>query len=404
MVNNILTTFPRIMVDEYQGRVARLQQLMVKANLDSVVLTSEDNYRYITGFDSPTWINLTRPRYCVIPRRGEPTIIIPENNSVIAKRTSWIPDVRTWVAPCPEDDGISLLLEAVKSSLGTSKRIGMEIGPESRLTMPIGDFLRFKDALGAVEVVDGFNLLLTLRMIKSSTEVERIRAIARIASSAFEALTDQLKAGDTEKLAGAKLRGELIKSGADTTPYVTGGSGRNGYTSINLALNDRVLATGDILTIDTGSTIDGYFCDFNRGWAFGEPADEVRRAYERVWRATEAGLAAVRPGVQTRDVWRAMAQVVAEQETTGPGLRYGQGRFGHGTGLRLCEPPSVNESDDTVLKPGMVITLEPCIAFVTDGDGELTSRIMVYEEDVLVTEDGCELLTKRAPRELPLVG
>lgn len=405
MVDSTSQTLPKITTDEYRGRVRGLQEVMAKVDLDAVVLTSEDNYRYITGFYSPTWINLTRPRYCVIPRSGDPTIIIPANNRVIAEHTSWVSDVRTWVAPCPEDDGISLLLDAVTACLGRSNRIGMELGPESRLTMPIGDFLRLKDALGAVEISDGFRLLHSLRMVKSPTEVERIRRIAQIASRAFDELANQLARGDSEKGAGAKLRLDLIKGGADTTPYVSGGSGRHGYSSINLALGDRILGPGDILTIDTGSTVDGYFCDFNRGWAFGQPSDEVRRAYERVWKATEVGLGVVRPGVETRDVWRAMAEALASEDrkAAGSGLRLGQGRFGHGVGLRMCEPPSVNEGDKTILKAGMTITLEPGMAFVAKADGESIAKVMVHEENVLVTEQGYELLTTRAPRELPVI-
>jgi Xaa-Pro aminopeptidase len=391
---------------EYEVRVRNLQGVMASADLDAAVFTSEDNYRYITGFYSPTWINLTRPRYCVVPRVGEPVIIIPANNDVIAAQTSWIRDVRTWVAPNPTDDGVTMVVDAIRACLGKSKRIGMELGPESRLTMPIGDFLRVREMLDA-EIVDGFGLLHGLRIIKSLTEIERMRRIAQITSRSFEALAGRLKVGDSEKDASAKLRLELIARGADTTPYVSGGSGRNGYTSINTALLDRVLTPGDILTIDTGSTVDSYFCDFNRSWAIGTPSDEACRAYELVWRSTEAGLAAARPGAQTADVWRAMAKVLAKENrlSKGEGQRLGQGRFGHGCGLRMCEPPSLNERDGTVLKQGMVITLEPGTAFTArDADGETGMRVMVHEENVVITDDGCELLTTRAPRELPVVG
>ena len=395
--------FPKITTDEYRERVHKLQELMAKSELDAIVLTSEDNYRYITGFHGPTWINLTRPRYCVVSRKGDPCIIIPANNSAIAEQTSWISDVRTWVAPCPEDDGISLLIEAIRPCLGKSNRIGMELGPESRLTMPVGDFLRLKEALGPVEIVDGFRPLHSLRMVKSPAETATIRRIAQIASRAFDELATELRLGDTEKAAGGKLRLELIKGGADTTPYVSGGSGKNGYTSVNLGLADRVLEAGDVLTIDTGSTIDGYFCDFNRGWAFGKPSDEVCRAYERVWQATEVGLEATRPGIPISDVWRAMARALASHDDQGGGLRLGQGRFGHGVGLRMCEPPSLNERDDTTLKVGMVITLEPGMAFIAGTSKDAAPKIMVHEENVVITEDGCDLLTTRAPSELPVI-
>src|SRR5829696_5312748 len=118
MSSTQLRALPKITTDEYRTRVHGLQEIMTKADLDAIVLTSEDNYRYITGFYGPTWVNLTRPRYCVVGRKGDPVIIIPANNSVIAEDTSWVSDVRTWVAPCPEDDGISLLLDAIRACLG----------------------------------------------------------------------------------------------------------------------------------------------------------------------------------------------------------------------------------------------------------------------------------------------
>jgi Xaa-Pro aminopeptidase len=401
--NDRIAPFP---TSEYETRLAKLQQVMAKADLDAAVFTSEDNYRYLTGFYSPTWINLTRPRFCIVPRAGDPVIIIPANNDIIAEQTSWVRDVRTWVSPNPVDDGVTMLVDAIRACLGKSNRIGLELGPESRLTMPVGDFLRVREMLKSVEILDGFRLLHGLRMVKSPGEIARMRRVAQIASRSFEALDSNLKVGDSEKDASVKLRLELVARGADTTPYVSGGSGRNGYTSINTALRDRVMAPFDILTIDTGSTVDGYFCDFNRGWAIGEPSDEVTRAYDKVWRATEAGLAVTRPGATTTDVWRAMAKVLAAEDgmSTGEGLRLGMGRFGHGCGLRMCEPPSLNEKDGTVLKPGMVITLEPGLAFTAkEAAGESRNKVMVHEENVVITEDGCDLLTTRAPRKLPVV-
>ena len=93
-------SIPDITVDEYKGRVAGLQALMDEARLDAVFVTSEANFRYVTGFDSPTWINLTRPRYCVVPLTGDPIIVSPTTNLIIIERTSWVTDVRSWVRTC----------------------------------------------------------------------------------------------------------------------------------------------------------------------------------------------------------------------------------------------------------------------------------------------------------------
>src|SRR5688572_12820019 len=99
-------------VVEYENRLEAAQRLMQRDRLDAILITSEDHFRYFTGFNSPTWVNLTRPRYAVLPCQGEIILIIPTSNTEIALRTSWVRDVRSWISPQPNDDGISLLRDA----------------------------------------------------------------------------------------------------------------------------------------------------------------------------------------------------------------------------------------------------------------------------------------------------
>lgn len=397
---------PPFTTDEYKARVARLQEMMERARLDAVFVTSEANFQYLTGFSSPTWVNLTRPRYCVVPRTRDPFIVSPTTNLVIIERTSWIRDVRSWVAPRPADDGISLLADGLRSCLGKHGRVGAELGPESRMAFPVGDFLRLRELLAPADVADGDALLRKARMIKSPGEVARIRHVCQIASAAFAALPGKVKPGDTERDACDRLKVDLIRRGADSTPYVCGQSGPGGYPCINLAPSARKLRAGDVFTIDTGSTFDGYFCDFNRQWGVGRVPRKIRNAYEIVWRAAEAGIAAVRPGRRLNDVWRAESEQMAG-ETAPDGGRVELaplGRMGHGVGMHMCEPPSVNAEDETVLAPGMTITIEPIMGYTVAGPNGPERRVMITEENVVVTETGCELLTRRAPPELPMIG
>jgi len=279
-------------------------------------------------------------------------------------------------------------------------RIGAELGPESRLGMPVGDFLRVKETISPIEVVDGFHMIASLRMIKSPAEVARIRRSAQIVSAAFEALPSQLKIGDTEQSAGRKLRLDILGRGAQSVPYLTVGSKQGGYTSVNSAPSLRVLRRGDLLALDTGSTVDGYYSDFDRNYAIGKPSAQLRGWHELVWDATEDGLKFVRPGVRTCDIWQVMVNRLKMHQGNG---RLRPGRHGHGIGLRLTEPPSLSQADRTVVTPGMVLTLEPSIAFTVDGEAGPEERIIVHEENIIVTEDGCDLLTRRASRELPVI-
>ncbi len=137
------------------------------------------------------------------------------------------------------------------------------------------------------------------------------------------------------------------------------------------------------------SRYGGYFCDFDRNYAIGKVSDQVRRVHEILYRATDAGIGAARPGNTAADVFAAQARVLVDA-----GIELGNvGRFGHGLGKILTEPPSNMPGDFTQLEPGVVLTIEPNAMY---GRG----RILVHEENIVVTADKAELLSRRAPREM----
>ena len=272
-------------------------------------------------------------------------------------------------------------------------RLGVPLGHESHLRLPAGDFQRLTDGLAGLEIVDAAALLHRLRYVKSAAEIEKIEHICGIASDAFEALPGVLRSGETERQACHRMRIDLLERGADRTPYLIAGSGPGGYDSIIMGPTDRVLEPGDVLIIDTGTTFDGYFCDFDRNFAFGRADDALRRAYEVVYASTDAGLKAARPGATTSDVWAAMWRVLE----AGGALGNSVGRMGHGLGMELTEWPSNTPDDMTPLEPGVVLTLEPGMEFEP-------GKQMVHEENIVITGDGARLLSRRAPAELPIVG
>ena len=187
-----------------------------------------------------------------------------------------------------------------------------------------------------------------------------------------------------------KFQADLLIRGADKTPYTAIGSGRGGYESIIMGPTTRRLRKGDIFLIDTGARYDGYFCDFDRNYSIGKTPDNVRHIHDFLFRATDAGIKAARPGNTAADVFKAQARVL-----TDAGIQLGNvGRFGHGLGKVLTEPPSNKIGDETPLVPGMVLTIEPNAMY---GDG----KILVHEENLVVTEANAKLLSRRAPREIP---
>jgi Xaa-Pro aminopeptidase len=383
--------------DEYRRRVSGARARMAALGLDCLFLTSEKNIRYLTGFHTQIWVSPTRPRYVVFPLEGEPVAIAPATNAPGFRRTSWIADVRTWPAPRPADDGVSLVVDALRAAVPPGGRVGAELGPETRIEMPAGDFLRIRDALTDRRLEDASRVLRPLRMVKSDAEITRYRRITGIASEAFARLPARLQPGQTEWEVYGILHGLLVELGADKVPYLVPVSGRDGCEQINMGPTDRVLQRGDVLFVDVGATWRGYFCDFDRNFALGQTTESLRTAYARVYEATEAGLAAVRPGRTCADVWRAMAAVLDPRG----GAETPVGRMGHGIGLDLTEPPSLAAGDETVLEAGMALTIEPSL--VLPAAGGRGRRLMVHEENIVVTETGYELLTRRAAAELPVV-
>lgn len=375
---------------EFETRVNRAHRIMQRHELDAVFVTTPPNVRYFTGFDSQFWESPTRPWFVVVPLGGAPIAVIPEIGAPEMALT-WVKDIRTWPAPVPEDDGVSLLKATLEGLPRRFGRIGAELGREMSLRMPVVDFLRLRDSLGS-EIVDGSPSIWEMRMVKTDAEIDHIRYICGIASDAYEALPSQLSIGESEREAVRKLRIDVARRGADATPFMPAISGPGGVSQIVCGPHDRPLEEGDILFIDTGSTFDGYFCDFDRNYAVGRISTEAARVHDALWLATEAGIAAAVPGTTTDKIWQAMSRIIEKAGAIGNNV----GRLGHGLGLQLTEPPSHRPGDGTAIVENMVLTIEPGMEYAP-------GKMIVHEENIVVTGDGAQLLTKRAPREMPVI-
>jgi Xaa-Pro aminopeptidase len=381
---------PRFTAAEFEARIERARGLMTELELDGLMVTSEPNLEYLSGFVTQfAWSSPTRPWYFVLPREGEAVGVIPEIGESNWRATSWCKTLVTWPSPTPENEGLDLLATAIGGIKRRFGRFGVELGQETRLGMAPGDLLRLGEAIRPFEMADCVPVLRELRLIKSMAELAHIRHICQIACDAFDHLPKLLRLGDSEKEICRKFAADLLLRGADKVPYTSIGTGKGGYDSIIMGPTERRLRKGDILLIDTGAKYAGYYCDFDRNIAIGEPPDEAKRVHDALWRATEAGIAAAVPGKTAADVFFAQAKVLEEA-----GLPVGNvGRFGHGLGKVMTEFPSNKPIDRTPLRPGMVLTIEPSAMF---GKG----KILVHEEDLVVTEGRPRLLTRRAPREM----
>ena len=186
------------------------------------------------------------------------------------------------------------------------------------------------------------------------------------------------------------MKKKLLDLGADHTLYMSCASGSGGYDQIICDPTEKKLAEGDILIIDTGTTLDGYFCDFDRNFGFGRLTENCETAYEVVWEAAKQGMEIAKPGNTCADISNAMSKILNKNSSISNSV----GRMGHGVGLQLTEPPSIMAGDNTLLQENMIIAIEPCIEYVP-------GVMLVQEENILITNNGFVRLTSRTPEKIP---
>lgn len=380
-------------IAEFEQRVERARRQMTVERLDAIIVSSEKHIEYFAGYRSDLWASPTRPFYLVVPRESAPVAVLPQGADAAWLASSWVESFLTWPSPRPENEGVNEVATVVRGLPSVFGRVGIEMGPESRIGMPLADVFRLLEALRPLEVDDCAGLCRTLRLIKSPAEIACIRKACTIASDAFDRLPDFVTRGSTEKEVARRFMASMIAGGASKVPFLAMASGPGGYRTIILRASDRQLQEGDILAIDTGADVEGYFCDFDRNYAIGDPGDEAKAVYRALQRATDAGIKAAQPGNTAADLFHAQINAIRAEGIV-PAT---QGRYGHGLGLTLTEWPSNAAHDETPLRPGMVMTIEPGIAY---GD----RKVMVHEENLVITEDGCELLSRRSAPELPIIG
>ena len=377
-------------VSEYENRLNKIQKLMFESKMDVILLTTQVDIEYYTGFKTQFFQSPTRPWYVLIPASGKPQAIIPTIGES-GMRETWVDDIKTWTSPNPEDDGISILLSAINSLTKTHKCLGVPKTLESTLRMPLGDYEYLINALNDIEIKDANKILRKVRFVKSAAEIAKIKHICQLTSQGFIDLEGFLKAGESERENCKRFKQHLLSLGADDTPYIVSGSGQEGYGSIIMGPTEKIIEEGDLFIIDTGSVFDSYFCDFDRNYAFGHIGDAAKKAYRVAYNATEAGFNAAQVGNTTSDIFNAMNDILQKGGAIGSTV----GRLGHGLGMQLTEWPSNTSTDNTVLEPGVVLTLEPGMAF-------LPGKEMVHEENIVITENGPEWLSIRAADELPI--
>ncbi|WP_108835493.1 Xaa-Pro peptidase family protein [Tateyamaria sp. Alg231-49] len=375
---------------EFQARVARAQNHMEAANLDALLLTTEPEVRYFTGYLTRFWESPTRPWFVILPATGAPIAVIPSIGAPLMGQT-WVQDIRTWRSPDYSDDGIGLLIDALGDVVPKGGRIGIPSGPETHLRLPLDSWADLRQRMDACSFTDDAGILRRLRLVKSQAEVQKITAACAIADRAFARVPEIARAGVPLAQVFRAFQMLCLEEGADWVSYLAGGAGPGGYGDIIAPATNAPLNTGDVLMLDTGVVRDGYFSDFDRNWSVGQPSGATQDAYAKLLDASDAGFAIARPGATAAELFHAMDKVL-----TGGAGGSDAGRYGHGLGMQLTEWPSLIPDDHTVLEPGMVLTLEPGLA-------TNTGNTLVHEENIVITDSGARYLSTPALREIPVI-
>ncbi len=387
--------FPKM---EYEKRWECAGKAMADKGLDALLITNADNFTYFSGGHGD--FSFSRPTLMLIPGEDEPIVMVHEFFEASQRRESWVADIRTYTAMqgAPVD--------LIKSVFGEKKlgsaRIGGELGREQRLGLSYNDFVEIKEGLPKARFIDASDLLWSLRIVKSPLEIDCIRKACDITGRAFEKSFKTIREGMTEKEAIKIMSGHITQEGG-SQPWVVVNSGPYNYESGFLTIpGNHPLVKGNLFWMDSGCKFNGYASDFSRMAAIGNPSDRQTTVYDRVNNITKRTVEAIRPGVKASELSR-LCSIEFEKAGLKDLWKDGDcssaasnraGRIGHGIGMAATEMPHIARYDHTVLKAGMTITIEPTI-ITHYGHFNI-------EEDVLVTEDGYEVLSK-ASRELLLV-
>lgn len=363
---------------------------MDEHGLQTLLLTAPADIFYLTGFLTRFWESPARPWFVILPRAGEAVAVIPEIGVDLMSRCA-VEVIRSWPAPDPVDDGVSLLAGTLCDLTPPGGAIGTPMGLETHMRMPLADLEKLRGMLFARRLTDATAAVQRVREIKSEPEIAKIRAACAIADRAFARVPQIVDASAQLAEVFRRFQMALLEEGADWVSYTAGGAGQGGYGDVISPVEPVPLRRGDVLMLDTGAVKDGYFCDFDRNFSIGAPSDAVRRGHAALHAATDAVLGQLRPGMLASDAHGLIVEALARE-----GMRCAGGRQGHGLGVTLTEWPSFTALDSTPLRAGMVLTIEPGVAL---GDG----KILVAEENIVLREEGPELLSTRAPAEIQVI-
>jgi Xaa-Pro aminopeptidase len=344
---------------------------LAERKLDALLVSAGPNVRYLSGFTGDNANLLVLPDRAIL--FTDPRYTIQAAQETEGRRLK----VRIATGPLVMD-----VLAAIRRL--RLKRIGFE---PARMTCDAHEALKSRLPMKAsLEAAPGW--VEQLRMVKSADEIARIRRSVETNSRAFEQAVARVRPGMKESDLAAELEYRMRRLGAEKPSFETIVAGGLRGALPHAQPTAAKLERGQLVVVDMGALEDGYCSDMTRMLFLGRPSPKVKQMYAAVLEAQLAAIDAVRPGVSTVRVDKAARDVLK-----GHGLdRAFVHSTGHGLGLEIHEPPRIGKRDKNKLAAGMAITIEPGV-YLEDFGG------IRIEDTVVVTENGCDVLTP-TPKEL----
>ncbi|BBH21128.1 peptidase M24 [Paenibacillus baekrokdamisoli] len=346
------------------GVKEKLQEL----GLDALLITNPVNRRYLSGFTGSAGVLL------------------------ITADHSWLLTDFRYMTQAPQQAVDFTVIEHGVKWIDTVKELSAaagvtQLGFEQEHVV-FSEYAAWKIALGEIQLQPVSGIVEQLRMIKDDAELAIMRDAAKLADETYNHILGFIRPGLSEREVALEMEFYMRSKGATSSSFETiVASGERSALPHGVA-SDRIIGSNEFVKLDFGAYYKGYCSDITRTIVVGKPTDKHREIYEIVLEAQLATLAAVKPGMTGRE-----ADAVARDIIT----RYGYGdNFGHGTGhglgMEIHENPRLSKTGETVLEPGMVVTVEPGIYLPGFGGVRI-------EDDIVITAGGNSLLTS-SPKAL----
>lgn len=353
-----------LQMTDYLSRRNRLRQLLCEASCDAMLITNDNNVRYLTGFTGDD-------SFLLVAQSEDLMLSDPRYEIQIGQEC---PGLATWIRK-PSELILPVACEQLKK-----RSIGALVLETGSLTVDTFDALAAN--AGVREIVKSKVRVESLREIKDADEIATLRRAITVAERIFCSVKAQMTARQTELDVANELERlvrQLGGSGCSFTPIVAVGPRA---ALPHARAGTSLIGSDTFVLIDWGATVDGYRSDLTRVLLTSKIPPKFLQVYETVLAAQKAAIAAMAPGVMVSEVDR-IARSVIEKEGMGDQFNHG---LGHGIGLDIHEAPRLGKNHDRPLQAGMVVTVEPGIYFPGWGGVRI-------EDDVLITESGCEVMS-----------